>query len=127
MFKAELVYKYDPLSLVNFHHYFDGKNNLLLLASTTRGTVVGAFTEGPIQAESDGGLGFLFSITNREVFNFNKKNKYRSFTYDPYYLIYGNNELRVKTQDRHKILFSNFAIVNSYFDPMKKNVKDFLG
>jgi hypothetical protein len=83
--------------------------------------------EGPVKLDSNGGFGFIFSITNKEVYTFNPKNNYKATSYDPFYLIYGNNELRIKTSDKNQILFSNFGIVNSYFNPMKKTVKSFLG
>jgi hypothetical protein len=35
-------------------------------------------------------------------------------TYDPYYVIFGNAEMRIRTGE--KKVFSNFGIQNSYFD-----------
>jgi hypothetical protein len=40
-------------------------------------------------------------------------------TYDPYYAIFGNAEMRVRTGE--KKVFCNFGIQNSYFDYDGKN------
>ena len=44
--------------------------------------------------------------------------------YDPYFLIFGNAELRIKTGE--KTVFCNFGIMNSYFNHRGKKVHDFL-
>ena len=44
--------------------------------------------------------------------------------YDPYFLIFGNAELRIKTGE--KTVFSNFGIMNSYFNSRGKKVQDLL-
>ena len=44
--------------------------------------------------------------------------------YDPYFLIFGNAELRIKTGE--KTVFSNFGIMNSYYNSRGKKVHDLL-
>jgi hypothetical protein len=56
--------------------------------------------------------GIIFSLTQKEVFEPVDPNK-RVVVYDDYYLIFGNSELRVKSQECK--LFSNFGINSSYF------------
>jgi hypothetical protein len=46
--------------------------------------------------------------------------KAKSITYDEYFLIVGNSEIRWKMGE--KTIYSNFGIVNSYFDPKGTNV-----
>ena len=56
----------------------------------------------------------------------NKGNKKisRGMVYDKFYAIYGNAELRVKTGE--KKVFSNFGIMNSYFDHKGRKITDFM-
>jgi hypothetical protein len=44
--------------------------------------------------------------------------------YDPYFLIFGNAELRIKTGE--KTVFSNFGIMNSYYNSRGKKVQDLI-
>lgn len=44
----------------------------------------------------------------------------RSVSYDEYYIIYGNSEIRIKSQE--ELIFSNFGIANSYFNSNGKKV-----
>lgn len=46
-------------------------------------------------------------------------------SYDDFFFIFGNSELRIKTQERK--LFSNFAVAASTFDSMGAQKVDFLG
>jgi hypothetical protein len=47
-------------------------------------------------------------------------------TYDPYYIVFGNAELRIKTGE--KMLFSNYGMTTGYFDysEIPKKVEYFL-
>ena len=65
-------------------------------------------------------------MTERKTFGPNKKNKsYKAITYDEFYLIFGNSELRLKTfEDK---VFSNFAILNNFFETNGENVNVLLG
>lgn len=45
-------------------------------------------------------------------------------TYDKFFLVFGNSEIRLKQSER--VVFSNFGIVNSYFFTRKENVDSFL-
>ena len=62
-----------------------------------------------MQADKDA---FLVSIPNKEVFELVEPNK-KGATYDDFYFVLGNSELRVKSGE--KTLFSNFGIANSAF------------
>ena len=44
----------------------------------------------------------------------------RSVSYDEYYIIYGNSEIRIKSQE--ELIFSNFGIAHSYFNSNGKKV-----
>ena len=49
----------------------------------------------------------------------------KPITYDDYYLIFGNSEVRLKSLDSK--LFSNFGISNSFFDSRGDRVNELIG
>jgi len=57
--------------------------------------------------------GLIFSLTNRKVFKLKENCSKRAIAYDDFFLIIGNSEVRLKSQD--KKVFSNFAISNGYY------------
>lgn len=60
------------------------------------------------------GKGFLFSVTGKKVYHIRSDPKLPVVSYDNYYFIFGNAEIRLKSQE--KKVFSNFGIANSTFD-----------
>jgi len=44
--------------------------------------------------------------------------------YDEFFMIWGNAEVRIRAND--KILFSNFGIAASFFNPRGKKVNDLI-
>lgn len=70
-----------------------------------------------------GGLGLILSLWGQMTFEV--KQKQRAISYDDYYLIFGNSELRLKSLEQK--LFSNFGIANSYYDPKGEKVISILG
>lgn len=48
----------------------------------------------------------------------------KGMTYDQFYIIYGNAEIRIKTGQ--KTIFSNFAVNNGYYDAKGHKINDFL-
>lgn len=80
----------DPLNKVNFHHYIDGKSNIVVIARTITGFYLAAFSESPIMPKSiasDGGL--IISLSNKKSFKCLPEK--RSVVYDDYYIIFGNS------------------------------------
>ena len=49
----------------------------------------------------------------------------KSVTYDSFFLLIGNSEIRLKNQEWK--VFSNFGIANSFFNCMGCGVNDLLG
>jgi hypothetical protein len=60
------------------------------------------------------------AITNPQV-----QRAFRGMVYDDFFLIFGNAELRIRANE--KIIFSNFGIGNSFFNPRGKKVHDLIG
>lgn len=54
----------------------------------------------------------IISLTSRRVYYPLVKNK-RAVAYDDYFIIFGNSEVRLKSQD--KKIFSNFGVNNGYY------------
>ncbi len=63
------------------------------------------------------------SLTNKKSF-YVIENK-RSISYDEYYAIFGNSEIRIKSQE--ETIFSNFGIANSYYNSNGFRVDILLG
>ena len=49
----------------------------------------------------------------RKFFELKVRNK-KAITYDEFYIIFGNSELRIKSQENK--LFSNFGLTSSFYD-----------
>lgn len=58
------------------------------------------------------------------MFALAEKNR-RAVTYDDFYIIMGNSEVRIKSQD--EMLFSNFGISNGYFNTKGEKVGVLMG
>ena len=100
---------------------------------TESGMYFGGYSESPIKKEEkdkkeskenpEVRLGILMSITNRKVFPLIKGK--RPVTYDNYFMIFGNSEIRLK-QGETKV-FSNFGIANGFYSPQGSSINDILG
>ncbi len=92
------------------------------------GSVIGGFSVYPLAEENTKkqklGKGFLFSSATQKVYPLKTDAKFPVITYDQYYFIFGNSEIRIKTQDR--TLFSNFGILSSTFSPLGDSSQQFL-
>ena len=82
------------------------------------------FSESPIsQGNVANRGGLIISLSFNKVFTVIPGK--RSVTWDDYFLIIGNSEIRLKHQDWK--VFSNFGIANSFFNSNGCNVNDLLG
>jgi hypothetical protein len=64
------------------------------------------------------------SLSNSKCYYLVERNK-RSITYDDYFIIFGNSEIRIKSGE--KKMFSNFGLSNSYFKHNGDGVDMLLG
>ena len=100
---------------------------------TTNGVLISGYYSGNYN-EKDNLTDFsmLISLTNSDCYLLlpdsidNKGNKKinKGMVYDKLHATYGNAELRIKTGE--KKVFSNFGIMNSYFDHRGKKIADFM-
>lgn len=102
----------------------DDVPDIVVLVKTVSGFYLAGYSESPVTSKapaSKGGL--LVALNNRKAFPLlaNKK----SVTYDSFFLIIGNSEIRLKNQEWK--VFSNFGIANSFFNNMGSGVNDLLG
>ena len=91
-----MIYRYDKLNKINFHQYIDNISNILLILKTVDGLFIAGYSEGPFHKKTSDKDGIIFSLTNRKIFTLVERNK-RAITYDEYYLIFGNSEIRLKS------------------------------
>jgi hypothetical protein len=83
-----------------------------------------AFSESPISEKKLANKkGLIISLSSNKVFHLIPGKK--SVTWDSFFLIIGNSEVRLKHQEWK--VFSNFGIANSYFNPNGSTVNDLLG
>ena len=102
------------------------------MAKLSNGLTIGGFSSyalaklDKIKAEQQGyGKGILLSLTHEKVCNMKKPAGYRVLTYDDYFFIFGNSEIRIKNQE--KKCFSNYGISTSAFDATGFSRGDFFG
>jgi hypothetical protein len=129
--KSRLVYKLDLKNKANFHEYIDKVSNILCVAKTLKGTYIAGYYSGEYADTIMIEPGLLISVTNNESYvlnvpdhNSKSSTVYRGMVYDPYFLIFGNAELRIRAGE--KSVFCNFGIMNSYYNHRGKKVHDFL-
>ena len=125
--RSILLYKYDPRNKTNFHQYIDNIKSLCVVIKTPFAIIAGYYP-GIFEAKgvmNKGGL--LVSVTNDESYKLKVKpgdNVSKGVIYDNFYVIFGNSELRIKHGDQK--LFSNFGLVNTYYDNRGHKVNDIL-
>ena len=109
--RTRLIYKLDAINLINFHKYIDDIPNLIIIIKVTEGVYVAGYTNMPFRKKDHGDSALILSLQNRTVFKLKQMGK--AITYDDFYLIFGNSEIRIKSLE--KKIFSNFGIANGYF------------
>jgi hypothetical protein len=122
--KTRILFKYDKKSNTNFHHYVDGYKNVVLIVRTASGMFVAGYSESSFNSkESASKGGMLLSLSNQKSYELLPK--MRALTYDDYYLIFGNSELRIKSLENK--VFSNFGMASGYYNRRGDSVDSFLG
>ena len=59
--EANLLYKSDPKNETNFHHYIDGKSDLVMLFKLKNSMIIGGYGNGFFNSEYQGN-GIIFNI-----------------------------------------------------------------
>ena len=122
--RTELLYRGDPLNPTSFHKYIDGVEDIVLVVRTEKGFVFASYSEaavGPGRVADRGGV--LLSLSNRLVFPLWAGK--RSVTFDSFFLIFGNSEVRLKHGEWK--VFCNFGIANGFFNAQGATVNELLG
>ena len=132
-----LLYTFSRDKKTNFHELIDNHSNLVIVIETEH-ALVAAYYSGVLEASGVMDQeALILSLDKRRVIRLNNARNYpnvprdprearviRSLTYDPYYLIFGNAELRVRAGEEK--VFSNLGINNSYFNSEGWRAKDLL-
>ncbi len=122
--KTRLLYHFDELNKVNIHRYIDYKYGLAGVIKLANGQFLGVFSEGPFYPKLDSKYdAIILSLSNRRVFS--PLPKHQTITYDEQAVIFGNNDIRLKTCE--KKMFSNFGNSNSAYDCEGEKVDVLLG
>ncbi len=118
-----LIYKRDDENPTNFHKYIDEKPHIFLLVKMYNDQIIACYSEPPFKSKSnvDYKEGFMFGLKNRRIFsrkvaptNANNRTPPRPITYDDYFLIWGNSDLRIRSGKDE--LYSNYATSNASFE-----------
>lgn len=120
-----MIHRFDPLNAVNIHRYVDGKEQIVVIVRLVNGYCLAGYSEGsliPKTASTKSGM--LISLTNKKCYYLNEPNK-KAIVYDDFFLIFGNSEIRIKTQE--KKMFSNFGLSVSFYRHNGDSVSQFLG
>lgn len=118
------VYKYDTLNKISFHSYIDGVPLLCTVVRTVNNDLLAAFSVDPLRSNViAGSRGLLVSMTNSTVYRCQQGR--RSLTYDDFFLIYGNSEMRIRMGESK--LFSNFGMNGGSFESRGDSVSSYIG
>lgn len=116
--RTKPLFRFDELNKTNFHKYVDGYENILAVIQLSSGGLLACFTTTAFAPGNKGNDGIIMVIQNEECFHL--KEGCRAITYDDFYLIFGNSEIRIKSGE--KSIFSNFGISNGYYECRNKTV-----
>jgi len=95
---TKLIYSFDPLNSNNIHKYVDKKAHIVLVVKLVSGFYLAAYYEGALKPKHVSDKeGLIISLTNQQYFTTVERNK-KATVYDEYYIIFGNSELRLKSQ-----------------------------
>ena len=114
---TSLLYRCDPENKKSFHHYIDGHSNIVLLIKLQNSRVIAGYSIGALSKEASTEGGLILSIDEEKAFSLSR-NK-RSLTYDEFFLIYGNSELRIRQGEM--MFFSNFGIGAGFYNSRRES------
>lgn len=122
---TKLIYQYDELNKINIHKYIDNKEHIVMIVQVgTEAEIqegkrkedcyyIAAYSEGCLKPKTASDKdGIIMSLNNRKCYYPLEKNK-KATVYDEYFVIFGNSEIRIKSQE--KKVFSNFGLNSSYY------------
>lgn len=122
---TRLIYRFDPFNKVNFHHYIDSKEHLVLVIKINNGVCIAGYTEGSFRPKTTADkTGLIMSLTRKKCYFQIEHNK-KAIIYDDFYVIFGNSEIRIKALE--KKMLSNFGISSSYYHSNGDSVALFTG
>ena len=120
--RTRLIFRYDSYNRTNFHRYIDDYPHVVVVIKTDYSYMVAAYAEhGFVAGEAGIGRGLLMALGTGQVWSVQQGK--RPTTYDDYYIIFGNSDLRLRALE--KKVFSNFGLSNSCYE--KGSVEELLG
>jgi hypothetical protein len=126
------VFEYDERNTTSFHKYIEEKDNLVCVIKTVHNVYLATYYSGKYtKTETMLHHALLIALSTDKVFglhtpttNPTTSRAFRGMIYDEFFMIWGNAEVRIRAND--KILFSNFGISASFFNPRGLKVNDLI-
>lgn len=117
------LYRLDITNTTSFHHYIDEKPQIVLVAKLANGQTIAGYSEPPFKPQTnvDYREGYMFAFKNRKTFTLKKQptskaNKTipKPITYDEYYIIWGNSDIRIRSGNKE--IYSNYSTANCSYE-----------
>ena len=87
--------------------------------------VIAGYSQEPLEeGVENNSQGFIAALTNRQIF-FLKKNSKTVTSYNQYYIMFGNAEIRIK--EKTNFMESNFGIPHKHFNTTYKTPEVLFG
>jgi hypothetical protein len=115
--RTRFLYTNKTLDKTNIHQYLVGKNNICMVVELENGIFLAGFYPYIWKTREHGDDpqgGLLISMTTNSSYELKENRNDRGMSYDAFFIIFGNSELRYKNQENK--IFSNFGTSNAYFD-----------
>ena len=85
--------------------------------------MLACYTNHPFKPQCIGEDAFIMALNTGNTYELKKGA--RAISYDEYYLLFGNSEIRLRSGE--SLIFSNFGIANSNFDNKNQSVDALFG
>lgn len=110
---TRLLYRYDPENKTNYHKYIDAHPDFCVTIKLKNGRLIAGYSQAPlIEGKAAIGGGLILSLNEKKSFKLLEGK--RPVTFDAFFLIFGNSELRLRHGDL--TFFTNFGIANSFYN-----------
>ena len=115
--RTKLLFQHDDRNLLNFHEYVDGVDNYVVLTKLENDNLIAAYSQNKLdQHVANNGPSFISSLTRGLTVYLEPSLKgSRATSYNPYYIIFGNDEFRMHPAKKEVLSYLGYQY--SYFRP----------
>ena len=116
--KTSFLYNYPTFAQNKFHDHIDKKPHFVVVVRLESDMIVAGYSQEALQeGVENNSQGFIASLTNEKAFFLRKAQK-TVISYNPYFIIFGNAEIRIK--EKTNFIESNFGITHRHFNTTYK-------